>query len=69
MCFIYVCFQLVAFAREHTWHKAFSIRYSMKLELTLVFSVNDPWLVKLVYLGVVVPLSWSVFTFVCFIRF
>ena len=32
----------------------------------LVSSINDPWLVKLVYIGVVVPLSWSVFTLVCF---
>ena len=42
--------------------------YSMRLELTLVSSINDLWLVKLVYIGVVVPLSWCVFTLVCFIR-
>ena len=42
--------------------------YSMRLELTLVSSINDLWLVRLVYVGVVVPLSWSVFTLVCFTR-
>ena len=36
MCYIYVCFQLVAFVREHMWHKALLMGYSMKLELTLV---------------------------------
>ena len=51
---------------EHMWHKAFLMGYSMRLELTLVSSINDLWLVKLVYIGVVVPLSWSVFTLVCF---
>ena len=50
---------------EDVWHKAFLMWYSMRLELTLVSSINDPWSVKLVYIGVVVPLSWSVFTFVC----
>ena len=59
---MYVCFQLVAFVREHVWHKAFLMKYSKKLELTLVSSINDPWLVRLVYIGVVVPLSWNVFT-------
>ena len=68
MCYIYVCFQLVAFVKEHVWHKAFLMGYSMRLELTLVSSTNDPWLVKLVYIGVVVPLSWSVITLVCFTR-
>ena len=42
--------------------------YSMRLELTLVSSINDLWLVTLVYIGVVVPLSWSVFTLVLFTR-
>ena len=37
-CYIYVCFQLVAFVREHMWHKAFLMGYSMRLELTLVSS-------------------------------
>ena len=59
--YIYICFQLVAFVREHMWHKAFLMGYSMRLDLTLVSSVNDSWSVKLVYIGVVVPLSWSVF--------
>ena len=65
MCYIHVCFQLVAFAREHVWHKAFLMGYSMRLELTLVSSINDHCLVRLVYIVVVVPLSWSVFTLVC----
>ena len=61
-------FPAVAFVREHVWHKAFLMGYSMRLELTLVSSINDRWLVKLVYIGVVVLLSWSVFTLVCFNR-
>ena len=35
-CYISVCFQLVAFVREHIWHKALLMRYSMRLDLTLV---------------------------------
>ena len=66
--YIYVCFQLVDFVRENMWHKAFLIGYSMRLELTLVSCINDLWLVKLIYVGVVVPLSWCVFTLVCFTR-
>ena len=31
-----VCFQLVAFVREHMWHKAMRIVHLMRLELTLV---------------------------------
>ena len=33
---IRVCFQFVAFVREHIWHKALLMGYSMKLELTCV---------------------------------
>ena len=33
------------------WHKAFLMGCSMKLELTLVFSINDLQLVKLFYTG------------------
>ena len=66
--YIYVCFQLVAFVREHMWYKALLMGYSMRLELTLVFSINDLCLVRLIYIEVVVPLSWSVFTLVCFTR-
>ena len=36
----------------------------MRLELTLVSSINDLWLFRLVYVGVVVPLSWSVFIYI-----
>ena len=64
--YIYACFQLVAFVREYMWHKAFLMGYSMRLELTLVSSINDLWLDRLVYIGVVVSLSWGVFTLVCF---
>ena len=31
-------FQLVAVVREHIWHKAFLMGYSMRLEFTLVLS-------------------------------
>ena len=55
-CYIYVCYQLVALVREHVWHKVF-LRCSLRLELTLVSSISDPWLVKLVYIGVVVPVD------------
>ena len=61
-------FQLVSFVKEYVWHKVIFIWYSMRLELTLVSSINDSWLVKLVYIGVVIPLSCSVFTLVWFIR-
>ena len=40
----------------------------MRHELTLVSSINDLWLVRLIYIGDVVPLSWGVFTLVCFTR-
>ena len=36
-----ICFQLVAFVREHIWHKASLMGYSMRLELTCVCSLND----------------------------
>ena len=39
---------------------------SMRLGLTLVSRINDPWSFKLVYIGVVVSLPWCVFTLVCF---
>ena len=38
--YICVCFQLEAFVREHIWHKALLIEYSIRLELTRVFSLN-----------------------------
>ena len=52
-----MCLQLIAFVREHMWHKVFLIGYSMRLELTIVSSINNIWLVKLVYIVVVVSLS------------
>ena len=66
MCYVDVCFQLVAFIREHMRHKVLLMGYLMRLEPTLVSSINDPWLVKLAYIRGGVPLSWSVFTLVCF---
>ena len=51
------------------WHKTFLIGYSMRLEVILVSSINDLWLVKQVYIVVVVSLSWSVFTLVCLVTF
>ena len=41
MCYIYICFQLVAFVREHVWHKTYLMGYSMRLELTRASSIND----------------------------
>ena len=32
-------FLLVAFVREHVWHKAFQMRYSMRLEFIPVSSI------------------------------
>ena len=37
-CYICVCFQLVAFIREHILQKALLMRYSVRLELILVHS-------------------------------
>ena len=64
MLYVYVCFQLVAFIGEHMWHKALLMGYSMRLELTLVSSLNDLWLVRWVYIGLLfllpgVCLLWS----------
>ena len=39
-CYICVCFQLVAFVREHMWYMALLMGYSMRLELTLVCRLN-----------------------------
>ena len=49
-------------------HKALLMGFSMRQELTLISSKNDLWLVSLVYIGVVVPLSRSVFTLIYFTR-
>ena len=47
--FTYVCFQLVTFVREHMWHKAMWMGYSITLELTLVWMVlRFVW----VYIGI-----------------
>ena len=42
---IHVCFQLVAFIREHILHKALLMGDSMRLELTHVCCLNDLQLV------------------------
>ena len=38
--YIFVCFQLVVFVREYTWHKALLMGYSMRYELTRICSLN-----------------------------
>ena len=38
--YIYICFQLVAFVREHIWHKALLMGYLVRFELTLVHSLS-----------------------------
>ena len=35
-----VCFQLVAFVREHIWHKALLMGYPVRFELIRVCSLN-----------------------------
>ena len=59
-------FSACCLCSDHMWHKALLMGYSMRLELNLVSSLNDLWLVRQVYIGIILPLSWSVFTFVCF---
>ena len=49
--YIHVCFQLVAFVREHIWNKALLMGYSMRLELTSFCSLNDFQLVMGLYRG------------------
>ena len=39
-CYIRVCFQVVPFVRENIWHKALLMGYSIRLEITLVCSLN-----------------------------
>ena len=38
--YIRMCFQLVAFVREHIWHMALLMGHSMRFELTRVCSLN-----------------------------
>ena len=74
--YIYVCFQLVAFVREHVWHKAFLMGYSMRLELILVSSINASIIYKYIYilfyrlLGWLIysPYSWSLYVIICLSR-
>ena len=39
-CYICVYFQLIAFVSEHMWHKALIMWYLMRLEFTLVCTLN-----------------------------
>ena len=51
-CFyIRVCFQLVAFVREHIWNKALLMGYSMRVEIPRVCSLNDFHLLMGLYGG------------------
>ena len=63
--YIRVCFQFVDFVREHIWHKAFLMGYSMRLEHTRVCSLNVFQLV-MGFHGGHFSLFLSVFTLVCF---
>ena len=49
--YMLVCFHLVAFVREHIWHKVLLMGYSMRLELTHVCSLNAFQLVMGLYSG------------------
>ena len=49
--YIHVCFQLVAFVREHIWHKALLMGYLKRLELNRVCSLNGFQLVMGLYRG------------------
>ena len=57
-----ICFQLVAFVSEYTWHKALLIEYSMRFELTRICSLNCFQLVMGLYGG-----HSSLFLFASFI--
>ena len=63
--FICVCFQLIAFVREHVWHKALLMGYSMRLELMTVCSLNC-FHFGMGFYGGHSSFSLSVFTLVCF---
>ena len=39
--YIHVYFRLVAFVREYIWQKTLLMEYSVRLELTRVYSLND----------------------------
>ena len=51
--------------RQRTY-VALLMGYLIRLELALVSSLNYIWLVKWVYMGVILSLSWNMFTLVCF---
>ena len=36
-----LCFQLVAFVKEHIWQKTLLLGYSMRVELTRVYNLNS----------------------------
>ena len=73
-CYICVCFQLVAFMREHMGHKALLMGYSMRLKLTLVSSLIDfqlvrlgytPFFLECVYFGLLTPLLYLICLSLC----
>ena len=49
--YIHVCFQRVAFVREHICHKAVLKAYKMRLELTHICSFNGSQFVRSLYIG------------------
>ena len=63
--YIRVCFQLVAFIREHIWHKVLLMEYSTRHELTPVCSLNDFHLVVGLYRGNSLFFIECVFTLIC----
>ena len=64
--YVRVCFQLAVFVREHTWYMALLMRYSMRLELTCVCSLNSFQLVMGLYGGHSSLFLRVCFTLVCF---
>ena len=76
--YIYVCFQPVAFIREHMCRKVLLIGYTMRLELTLVCSLNAfqlvwagfiyrlfPFFLECVYFSLLYPSLFDMFIVVC----
>ena len=46
-CYIYVCFQLVTFVREHVWHKAFEWGTQWDLNSLLFSEFKSHWVAYL----------------------
>ena len=58
MCYV----SSLLLSSDNMWHKSLLIGYSVRLDLTLVSSINYLCLVRFVDIGIVFPLSSSVFT-------